>query len=89
METVLWMLAGAFAGWVGFKFIGANPSRGLMVSLMIGVCGGFFGGSVLAPMLGDAVHMPDAISPIALLIALATAAVCLTIGDMIARRFNV
>lgn len=89
MEVVLWILAGTFAGWVGFKFIGANPRRGVMVSLVIGACGGLFGGSVLAPVIGDAAYMPDAISPIALLIALATAAVCLTIGDLIGRRFNV
>lgn len=89
MDVVLWVLAGAFAGWVGYKFVGANPRRGLMMSLVIGVCGGLFGGSVLTPMLGDAAPMADAISPIALLIALATAAVCLTIGDLVSRRFNV
>jgi hypothetical protein len=33
--------------------------------------------------------MPDAISMFALFMALASAAACLTIGDMISKRFNV
>jgi len=89
MNIVIWVLAGGFAGWVAFKFIGANACRGMMTSLIIGMCGGFFGGSVLEPLLSDSVPAPDAISPIALVMALASAAVCLTIGDMISRRFNV
>jgi uncharacterized membrane protein YeaQ/YmgE (transglycosylase-associated protein family) len=89
MNSVMWVLAGGFAGWVAFKFIGANAYRGMMTSLAIGICGGYFGGSVLAPLLGDAGPMPDAISPIALVMAIASAAVCLTVGDMISKRFNV
>ena len=89
MDIVVWLLAGGFAGWVGFKFVGANAFRGMLTSVVIGICGGYFGGSVLAPMLGEIAPMPDAISPIALVMAIASAAVCLTIGDMISRRFNV
>jgi len=89
MNIFLWILAGGFAGWVAFKFVGANAFRGMPTSLVIGMCGGFLGGSVLAPILGETTPMPDAISPFALVMALATAAICLTIGDMISRRFNV
>jgi uncharacterized membrane protein YeaQ/YmgE (transglycosylase-associated protein family) len=89
MNVVIWVLAGGFAGWVAFKFIGANEYRGMIMSMVIGICGGYFGGSVLAPLLSDSVPVHDAISPIALVMALASAAVCLTIGDMISRRFNV
>jgi uncharacterized membrane protein YeaQ/YmgE (transglycosylase-associated protein family) len=89
MNLILWLLAGGFAGWVGFRFIGANVSRGLLMSMVIGICGAYLGGSVLAPMLGDSAALPDAFSPVALIMALACAAVCLTIGDMIFRRFVV
>lgn len=89
MNILLWILAGGFAGWAGFKFIGANEDRGMMISIIIGVAGGFFGGNVLAPMLGETAPMPDAISFFALLMAIASAAACLTIGDMISKRFNV
>ena len=89
MNIVLWILAGGFVGWVSFRFVGANAFRGLATSLGIGMCGGYFGGSVLAPIIGEAASTPDALNPVALLMAIATAAACLTIGDMISRRFNV
>lgn len=89
MNVALWLLAGGFAGWVGFRVLGANADRGLLASMVIGMCGSYFGGSVLAPMIGDTATMPEAISVIALIMALAFAAVCLTVGDMIHRRFNV
>jgi len=89
MNLALWLLAGGFAGWVGFRLIGANASRGLLMSMVIGICGAYLGGGVLAPMLGDTVTLSDAFSPVALIMALACAAVCLTVGDMIFRRFIV
>jgi uncharacterized membrane protein YeaQ/YmgE (transglycosylase-associated protein family) len=89
MNLILWLLAGGFAGWIGFRFIRANVSRGLLTSMVIGVCGAYVGGSVLAPMLGDTVPLLDVFSPVALIMALACAAVCLTVGDMIFRRFHV
>ncbi len=89
MNFMLWLAAGGFAGWVGFRFIGANADRGLLTSMVIGIGGALLGGSVLAPMLGDTELLPDAFSPVALIMALACPAVCLTIGDMIFRRFVV
>lgn len=89
MNVVMWVLAGGLAGWVAFKFIGANEERGMVVSIIIGVAGGFFGGNVLAPILGETPPMPDAISVFALFMAFASAAACLTIGDMISKRFDI
>jgi uncharacterized membrane protein YeaQ/YmgE (transglycosylase-associated protein family) len=89
MNVVLWVLAGGLAGWVGFKYIGANENRGMVISVIIGMVGGFAGGNVLAPLLGETAPMPDAISLFALIMALASAAVCLTIGDMISKRFDI
>ncbi len=55
MNIALWVFAGGLAGWAGFQFIGANENSGMMVSMIIGMIGGFFGGNVLAPMFGGAV----------------------------------
>ena len=89
MNSLMWVLAGGFAGWVAFTYIHANASRGLLISMSIGMAGGLFGGHVLAPMLGDSASMADALSPGALLMAIASAAACLTIGEMIWRRFAI
>lgn len=89
MNVALWLLAGGLAGWVGFSLLHANAVRGLYASILIGMGGGFLGGGILAPMIGDTATMPEAINLIALIMALAFAAVCLTVGDMIYRRFHV
>jgi uncharacterized membrane protein YeaQ/YmgE (transglycosylase-associated protein family) len=89
MNVILWLLAGGFAGWVAIRFMRANAYRGVLASIAIGIFGGYFGGSVLTPMLGDTSAMPDAINPVALIMALASAAVCLTVSDMVYRRFHV
>ena len=89
MNVLLWMLAGGFAGWFGFKYIGANENRGMIISIVIGVVGGFFGGNVLAPMFGASDAEQGPISVFALFIATASAMACLTIGEMLARRFDI
>lgn len=90
MNLTLWLLAGSFAGWAGIRFFRANAARGLLTSMLIGVCGAYFGGSVLTPMLGDdSALLPDVVNPIALLMAIACSAVYLTVGEIISRRFSV
>jgi uncharacterized membrane protein YeaQ/YmgE (transglycosylase-associated protein family) len=85
----MWVLAGGIAGWVGFKFIGANENHGMMISIFIGVVGGFFGGNVLAPMFGGAAPVQGAINTFALVMAAIAAVTCLFIGEMLARRFDI
>lgn len=89
MNTLLWLSAGGFVGWAAFKFIGANEARGMMISIIIGVVGAFIGGGMLAPMLGETLPLPDEISEFALVMAVASAAACLTIGDMVSKRFDI
>lgn len=89
MNLALWLLVGGFAGWFAFSVLNANAVRGLFTSVVIGICGGYLGGSILSPMMGVSASLPDVIDPITLIMALAFAAVCLTVGDMISRRFNV
>ena len=31
MNLMLWLLAGGFAGWAGFRFFRANAARGLLM----------------------------------------------------------
>jgi uncharacterized membrane protein YeaQ/YmgE (transglycosylase-associated protein family) len=89
MNTLMWLLAGAFVGWVAFKYIGANEDRGMMISIIIGVVGGFIGGNIVAPTLDETVQMPDVISTFALVVAVASAALCLSVGDMVSKRFDI
>jgi uncharacterized membrane protein YeaQ/YmgE (transglycosylase-associated protein family) len=89
MNIAMWVLAGGVLGWAGYAHLKANEERGMIFSIIIGAVGGFFGGNVLAPMLGVATDTPNIFSPFALFVAAASAAACLAIGNLLAKRYGV
>lgn len=89
MNVVSWMLAGGLVGWAGYSFLHFNAGRGLMVSIVIGTVGGFFGGKVLAPVLTAAAAGPGELSASALLFAAAVAAAFVALGNLVYERWGV
>ena len=89
MNIAMWVLAGGVVGWIGFAILRANKEWGMVISVIIGVVGGFFGGNVLAPMLGAVTDAPNDFSLFSLTIALASAAACLAISNLLSRRMGV
>ncbi|HEX9672399.1 MAG TPA: GlsB/YeaQ/YmgE family stress response membrane protein [Burkholderiales bacterium] len=89
MNIAMWILAGGALGWIGYTYLRANENRGIFISVIIGVVGGFLGGNVIAPMLGAPTETPNDFSMYSLLIALASAAACLAIGNLASKRFGV
>jgi uncharacterized membrane protein YeaQ/YmgE (transglycosylase-associated protein family) len=84
-----WVLAGAVIGWFGFLYLKFNTGRGLVVSMIIGIAGGLLGGELLGPLLSAAPVNSGDFNPLSLLTALVGALACLTITDMVYRRFGV
>lgn len=89
MNAALWILGGAAMGWAGLAYLRVNQGRGLAISVIIGALGGFFGGNVLAPMLGVATDLPNAFNLYSMAVALASAAGWLAISDLVSRRYGV
>ena len=89
MNIVVWMLAGAILGWVGYKFLEFNEDRGAVVAMIIGAVGGLVGGKFIAPMFGAAAAVPDAFSSSALLVAALVAAAFLFAGNFVHDRWGV
>jgi uncharacterized membrane protein YeaQ/YmgE (transglycosylase-associated protein family) len=89
MNIMIWVLAGAAAGWVGYSYMNLNEDRGMLVSVLIGAVGGFFGGKVLAPAFGAVIDASNSFSLFSLIIALAAAAGCLAIGNLLSDRYGV
>lgn len=89
MNIAMWVVAGGVLGWIGFAMLDANRERGMIVSVVIGVLGGFFGGNVLAPMLGAVTDTPNDFSMFSLVIAMTSAAACLAIGNLVSNRYSV
>lgn len=89
MNIAMWVVAGGILGWIGYAVMKANEERGMIISIIIGVVGGFFGGNVLAPMLGAVTDTPNDFSLFSLLIAAASAGAWLAIGNLLSNRYGV
>lgn len=89
MNISLWILCGSALGWIGYAVFHANAQRGMPASVSIGALGGLLGGMMIAPMLGAIVEPGNALHPFSLVIAMTAAIACLTISNMISKRFGV
>ena len=87
MNLILWLVAGGVVGWIACSAMSMNKQRGLVISAIIGIAGGFIGGHILAPMVGMA-QEAGGFNPIALLMAVVGAMACVTISDMMYERFG-
>ena len=88
MNVTLWILAGGLVGLMSFAALNLNLRRGLIISVVIGMVASFFGGHMLAPVFGATVGEGGAINPFVLLVAAASALGCLSISDMMHKRFG-
>jgi uncharacterized membrane protein YeaQ/YmgE (transglycosylase-associated protein family) len=88
MNIALWILAGGALAWLGYAVIGYNEERGVVLSVIIGAVGGFFGGKVIAPALSAAATVPDALNTPALFFAAASAAAFLFLSDVAYKRWG-
>jgi len=88
MNIVMWMLAGAALGWIGFTYLRFNEARGMLISLIIGAAGGLVGGNMIAPLFA-ATTVPDGFSSSAMVFAAVVAAAFLAAGNMIYNKWGV
>ena len=88
MNMVLWIAAGAIAGWVAFALLGLKHARVPWISALIGAAGGIVGGKLVAPVF---VSLPPAggFSMDALVFATALAAAALLAGNLIHDRWGI
>jgi uncharacterized membrane protein YeaQ/YmgE (transglycosylase-associated protein family) len=89
MNIAIWILAGGVLGWASFALLKANEQGEKVSAILVGMFGGFFGGNVLAPMLGAVADTPNDFSAFSLTIALLSATAFLTISNLLSRRFGV
>jgi uncharacterized membrane protein YeaQ/YmgE (transglycosylase-associated protein family) len=87
VNTVIWLFAGGAIGLAAFQLLRLNRGRGLVVTVIIGVVAGYFGGSIVAPLVGAAASGSQ-FSGVALLIACATAAGIVYVCDQVYERYG-
>ena len=88
MNIALWVLAGAALGWVGITYLRYNEQRGMALSMIIGIAGGFLGGKFIAPMFLEAAKVPAEFSMAALFFAFAAAAGFLAAANFVSNRYG-
>jgi len=89
MNIAIWILAGSLVGWFACTQLNFNKERGMVVSMIIGAIGGFFGGNILAPLFVEPGAVAAEFSAITLVFAALCAAVCLVVGDQLQKRLGV
>ena len=86
MNVLMWVVAGGVLGFLSYMFLNAVGAWGAIVSTIIGAVGGFAGGNVLAPMLGAVREAPNEFSVFSMLVALASAAGLLAVGNLVSKK---
>jgi uncharacterized membrane protein YeaQ/YmgE (transglycosylase-associated protein family) len=89
VNTIVWIVAGLALAWLAFAYLHFNRERGLVIASIIGAGGAYFGGSVLAPLLGHPAPAVGDFMPFPLVVAAATAVALLYLGEYLYERYGV
>jgi uncharacterized membrane protein YeaQ/YmgE (transglycosylase-associated protein family) len=79
MNFVLWLIAGAFVGWLASVIMKSNGRQGLVIDIVVGVVGAFLAGYFLTPFFGISTINQNNFSLEALLVSLLGAVILLAI----------
>ena len=50
IDFILWIIAGAFVGWIASVIMKTNNRQGLIADIIVGIVGAFVGGYFLSPL---------------------------------------
>jgi uncharacterized membrane protein YeaQ/YmgE (transglycosylase-associated protein family) len=84
MNAIMWFLVAGAAGWVTCWVLNLSAPRGVIVAVILGSTGTFFGGDVFGLLL----VRPAAVTPFALLLAAVGAIAGLKIAEIVYRRLQ-
>jgi uncharacterized membrane protein YeaQ/YmgE (transglycosylase-associated protein family) len=79
MNFIIWLIAGAFIGWLASVIMKTNGRQGLIIDIVVGVVGAFLAGYFLTPFFGIATINQNDFSIPALLVSLLGAVILLAI----------
>jgi uncharacterized membrane protein YeaQ/YmgE (transglycosylase-associated protein family) len=79
MNFIIWLIAGAFIGWLASVIMKTNGRQGLVIDIVVGVVGAFLAGYFLTPFFGIATINQNDFSIPALLVSLLGAVILLAI----------
>lgn len=85
MGIILWILLGAFAGWVASKVVGTDAQQGAIANIVVGILGAFIGGWIMKMLGGNGADL-GSIDLYSILVAIGGAIVLLFLYRLVSRR---
>ena len=85
MNFVIWLIAGAFVGWLASVIMKTNGRQGLILDIVVGVVGAFLAGYFLTPFFGVSTINQNNFSIPALLVSLLGAVILLFVVRLFRR----
>jgi uncharacterized membrane protein YeaQ/YmgE (transglycosylase-associated protein family) len=85
MNLLIYLLIGAFVGWVASRIMGTDRQQGLLLNIVVGIVGAFIAGLFLTPLLGIATINEGNFSLPALLVSLGGAVILLAVINLFRR----
>ena len=85
MNLIIYLIAGAFVGYIASRIMHTNSQQGLILDIVVGIAGAFLAGYFISPLLGVGT-INDAISIPTLLVSLLGSVVLLAIVKLFTGR---
>lgn len=82
IDFILWIIAGAFVGWIASIIMKTNNRQGLIADIIVGIVGAFVGGYFLSPLFNVSTINEGNYSIPALLVSLGGAVILLVISKL-------
>lgn len=85
MNILIYLIIGAFVGWVASRIMGTDRQQGLLLNIVVGIVGAFIAGLFLTPLLGIATINQGNFSLPALLVSLGGSVILLAVINLFRR----
>jgi uncharacterized membrane protein YeaQ/YmgE (transglycosylase-associated protein family) len=82
IDFILWIIAGAFVGWIASIIMKTNNRQGLIADIIVGIVGAFVGGYFLSPLFNISTINEGNYSISALLVSLGGAIILLAFSKL-------
>ena len=85
INFIIWLIAGAFIGWLASRLMGTSGQQGLLLDIVVGVVGAFVAGWFITPLVGVGTINENVFSIPALIVSLLGAIVLLAVVRLFSR----
>lgn len=82
---IVWLLVGAFVGWLASRMMGTDAQQGAFLNIVVGVIGALLGGFLLGPLVGGGTINTGDFSISGVLVSLVGAVILLALVRFVRR----